>query len=157
MAPIGSRFRQIISDDVPEPPAGLFSNCFVIGDTIHISGQHAGTPSGPVGGNSALEQAREAIKRVLALIAAAGGTADDVVKLTVYLCDMDRKAEVSLARREMFAEPLPCSTLVGVNALASPDLLVEIDAIGVLGTGGRSAANSQRSSRHTRRSRHLIS
>lgn len=140
MVSTGSRITQVTSPDVPEPPAGLFSNCFVVGDTVHISGQHAGTPGGPVGGSSVLEQSREAIKRVLALITAAGGTADDVIKLTVYLCDMDRKGDVSAARREVFTEPLPCSTLVGVNALASPDLLVEIDAIAVLGAGGRSAA-----------------
>ncbi len=132
--------RQVISPEVPEPPPGLFTNCLVVGDTIHISGQHAGTPQGPVGGNSVLQQTREALKRVLSLINAAGGTADDVVKLTVYLCGMGGRAEVSAARREVFTEPLPCSTLIGVNELVAPDLLVEIDAIAVIGAGGRQSA-----------------
>lgn len=129
--------RMVTSPAVPEPPSGLFSNCLVVGSTIHISGQHAGSPQGPIGGASMLQQSREAIRRVLALIAAAGATADDVVKLTIYLCDMTRRAEFSAARREFFADPLPCSTLVGVAALASPDLLVEIDALAVIGAGGR--------------------
>jgi enamine deaminase RidA (YjgF/YER057c/UK114 family) len=132
-----SAFRMVTSPAVPEPPPGLFSNCLVVGDTIHISGQHAGSPQGPVGGGSMLEQSREAFRRVLALIAAAGATADDVVKLTIYLCDMTRRAELSAARREFFAEPFPCSTLVGVAALAGPELLVEIDALAVIGAGGR--------------------
>jgi enamine deaminase RidA (YjgF/YER057c/UK114 family) len=132
--------HKVTSPAVPEPPPGLFSNCLVVGDTIHISGQHAGSPQGAVGGGSMLEQSREAFRRVLALIAAAGGTADDVVKLNIYLCDMTRRAELSAARREFFAEPFPCSTLVGVSALASPDLLVEIDAVAVLGSGGRHSA-----------------
>jgi enamine deaminase RidA (YjgF/YER057c/UK114 family) len=132
--------RRVTSPAVPEPPPGLFSNCLVVGDTIHISGQHAGSPQGAVGGGSMLEQSREAFRRVLALIAAAGGTADDVVKLNIYLCDMTRRAELGAARREFFAEPFPCSTLVGVSALASPDLLVEIDAVAVLGAGGRRSA-----------------
>ncbi len=132
--------RVVTSAAVAEPPPGLFSNCLVVGDTIHVSGQHAGTPQGAVGGASVLAQSREALRRVLALIEAAGGTADDVVKLTVYLRDMSRRAEVSAARREVFAEPLPCSTLVGISALAEPDLLVEIDAIAVLSAGGRQAA-----------------
>ncbi len=132
--------RRVTSPDVPEPPPGLFSNCLVVDNVVHISGQHAGTPQGPVGGASVLEQSREALKRVLSLIEAAGGSADDIVKLTIYLCDMERKADVSTARREFFAEPLPCSTLVGVNALANPDLLVEIDAVAVLDRGGRSRA-----------------
>jgi enamine deaminase RidA (YjgF/YER057c/UK114 family) len=132
--------RRVTSPAAPEPPPGLFSNCLVVGDTINISGQHAGTPQGAVGGASMLEQSREAFRRVVALIAAAGGTADDVVKLNIYLCDMARRAEFSAARREFFAEPLPCSTLVGVSALAAPDLLVEIDALAVIGSGGRRSA-----------------
>jgi 2-iminobutanoate/2-iminopropanoate deaminase len=135
-----SALRLVTSPAVPEPPPGLFSNCIVVDNTIHVSGQHAGTPRGAVGGASMLEQAREAFRRVLALIEAAGGTADDVVKVTIYVCDMSRRAEVSAARREVFAEPFPCSTLVGISALAEPDLLVEIEADAVIGAGGRRVA-----------------
>jgi 2-iminobutanoate/2-iminopropanoate deaminase len=135
-----SSIRLVTSPAVPEPAPGLFSNCIVVGNAIHVSGQHAGTPRGAVGGASMLEQAREAFRRVLALVEAAGGTADDVVKVTIYVCDMSRRAEVSAARREVFAEPFPCSTLVGISALAGPDLLVEIDADAVIGGGGRRAA-----------------
>ena len=139
---VGRRtIRVVTSAAVPEPPPGLFANCLVAGNTIHISGQHAGAPDGAVGGNSVLQQSREAFRRVLSLIEAAGGTSDDVVKLTVYLCDMTQKSDVSSARRELFAEPMPCSTLVGVTALAHDDLLVEIDAIAVIGAGPRRAAN----------------
>ncbi|MGC1780016.1 MAG: RidA family protein [Xanthobacteraceae bacterium] len=132
--------RTVTSPAVPEPPPGLFSNCLVVGEVIHVSGQHAGTPRGAVGGASMLMQAREAFGRVLALVRAAGGCTDDVLKVTIYVCDMSRRAEVSAARREVFDEPFPCSTLVGVSALAQPDLLVEIDAIAVIGAGGRCAA-----------------
>jgi enamine deaminase RidA (YjgF/YER057c/UK114 family) len=132
--------RLVKSPSVPEPPSGVYSNCIVVGDTIHIAGQHAGTPQGAVGGNSMLAQAREAFRRVLALIEAGGGTADDVVKVTIYVRDMAGRPDIGTARREVFAEPLPCSTLIGVNALAEPDLLVEIDAIAVIGAGGRKAA-----------------
>ena len=135
-------FRMVKTPAVPEPPSGAYSNCFVVDDTIYIAGQHAGTPQGPIGGNSVREQSREAFKRVFALIEAAGGTADDIVKLTIYLCDMAGRNELSAMRRELFAEPLPCSTLIGVKELAGPDLLVEIDAIAVLGSGGRRAAIS---------------
>lgn len=129
--------RQCLSTAVPEPPPGLFSNCFEVGGVVHISGQHAGTAVGAVGGDSMHAQAREALRRVVALVASAGGGAGDVVKLTVYVTDMARRAEVSAARREVFAAPLPCSTLIGVSALGAPDLLVEMDAIAVLGAGGR--------------------
>jgi 2-iminobutanoate/2-iminopropanoate deaminase len=137
---MSATMRLVTSPAVPEPPPGLFSNCLVVGDTIHISGQHAGSSQGAVGGSSMLEQSREAFRRVLALIAAAGATADDVVKLTIYLCDITRRAELSAARREFFTEPFPCSTLIGVSSLAGPELLVEIDALAVIGAGGRRSA-----------------
>ena len=127
--------EQVTTPAVPEPPPGLFSQCLVVGDTIHIAGQHAGAPGGGVLGDGSVEdQARHAFRRVLALIEAAGGTARDVVKLTIYLTRMEERAAVSRARREFFTEtPLPCSTLVGVNALVDPALAVEIDAIAVIG------------------------
>jgi enamine deaminase RidA (YjgF/YER057c/UK114 family) len=128
--------RQVTTPAVPEPPAGLFSNCLVVGNTVHISGQHAGAPGGgAMGDGSVLDQTRHALHKIVALVEAAGGTAADIVKLTVYLTDMSRRAEVSVARREFFAEPLPCSTLVGVNALVAPELLVEVDALAMLGAG----------------------
>ncbi|MFT8242932.1 RidA family protein [Roseomonas sp. BN140053] len=121
---------------MPEPPPGLFSNALVVGSTVYLSGQHAGAPGGGLlGDGSVLDQTRQALRKLVALVEAAGGSAADIVKLTVYLADMDRKAEVSAARREFFRDPLPCSTLVGVNALAAPDLLVEVDAVAVLGAG----------------------
>ena len=123
--------RQVVSPEIAEPPPGLFSNCLVAGGFIHVSGQHAGTPNGPVGGDSMRAQAAEALRRCLALITAAGGSAKDVVKLTVYVTDIARRLEVSEARREFFTAPLPCSTLVEVKGLVSPDLLVEIEALAV--------------------------
>jgi 2-iminobutanoate/2-iminopropanoate deaminase len=137
-----SAIRLISTPDVPEPPEGLFSNCLVVGDTIHISGQHAGSAQGAVGGDSVAGQTREALRRILALVEAAGGTGDDIIKLTVYLVDMNRRAEVSTVRREMFSEPMPCSTLVGINALVSPDLLIEIDATAVIGADRRRATRA---------------
>jgi 2-iminobutanoate/2-iminopropanoate deaminase len=76
------------------------------------------------------------------LIEAAGGTPNDIVKLTIYLCDVAGRNDLSAIRRELLDEPLPCSTLIGVKELASPDLLVEIDAVAVVGSGGRKTAIS---------------
>jgi 2-iminobutanoate/2-iminopropanoate deaminase len=124
--------RKIVAADVAEPPPGVFSNCLAVGDTIYVSGQHAGADAGAIGGANMLAQAREAFRRVVALVRAAGAAPADIVKLTIYVTDMTRRGEVSAARKEFFAEPFPCSTLVEIAALAAPDLLVEIEAIAVL-------------------------
>jgi enamine deaminase RidA (YjgF/YER057c/UK114 family) len=124
-----SVLRPVGSPHVAEPPAGTFSQAMLAGDFLFVSGQHAGAHEGPVGGADMEAQAREAFRRVLALVEAAGARPEQVVKLTVYVTDMTRRAEVSAARREFFSDPMPCSTLVGVSALADPGLLVEVEAV----------------------------
>jgi len=110
---------------------------------VHVSGQHAGRPGGGLlGDGSVRDQTRQSLRKIVALVEAAGGRAADIVKLTVYLTQMDRKSEVSEARREFFREPLPCSTLIGVNALVAPGLAVEIDAVAVIGCGAREEATA---------------
>jgi 2-iminobutanoate/2-iminopropanoate deaminase len=131
-----SRIRRVTTEAVPEPPPGLFSNCLVVGDTVWVSGQHAGAPGGGLLGDGSMEdQTRQALVKVKALVEAAGATLADVVKLTVYVTDIGRKAEVSAARRAFFSGDLPCSTLVEVTALAEPELSVEIEAVAVIGAG----------------------
>jgi len=128
-----SRFRRVIAAAAPEPPPGLFSNCLVAGDTIYVSGQHAGGPDGaPVGDASMAGQTRTTLFRVKALIEAAGATMADVVKLGVFTTDIGQRMAISGVRREFFAGDFPCSTLVEVRALVHPALLVEIEAVAVL-------------------------
>ena len=128
--------RRLRTELVPEAPPGTFSTALAVGRTIYISGQHAGEPDGTItGGDDVREQSMRAFAKIDALLAAAGAGMDDVVKLTVFLTDMSRRADVSAARREFFTGDFPCSTLVGITALALPGLLVEIDAIAVRGCG----------------------
>jgi 2-iminobutanoate/2-iminopropanoate deaminase len=129
---VGARFRRIAATAVPEPPPGLFSNCLVAGDTIYVSGQHAGGAGGaPEGDRSMAGQARTTLARIKALVEAAGATMDDVVKLTVYTTDIAQRAAISEARRAFFAGDFPCSTLVEVKGLVHPELLVEIEAVAI--------------------------
>ena len=132
--------RQVTTAAVPEPPPGLFSNCLIVGNTVYLSGQHAGAPGGGLlGDGSPEDQARQALRKLVALVEAAGGAASDIVKLNVFLTDMAHRQAVSAARREFFSEPFPCSTLVGTSALVQPDLVVEIEAVAVIGAGRNGA------------------
>jgi len=132
-----SQIVQITSPLVPEPPGGIFSNALKVGDQVFLAGMTAtGEDGKAIGGASAYEQARVCLQRITALADAAGGSIADVVKMTVYLTNMDDRAELLRAREGFFSPPMPCSTLIGVSALARPDLLVEIDATMILGAGG---------------------
>ena len=80
-------------------------------------------------------QSVSCLEKVQALVEAAGGTLADVVKITVYLTDIDDRAEFSRARAAFFPGRKPCSTLVGVTALARPGLRVEVEATAFIGAG----------------------
>jgi enamine deaminase RidA (YjgF/YER057c/UK114 family) len=77
----------------------------------------------------ACAQALECLRKIDALCATAGLTLDHVMKLTVYLTEIGDKDAVARARRERLRPPYPASTLVGVSALAFPEVKVEIDAV----------------------------
>jgi enamine deaminase RidA (YjgF/YER057c/UK114 family) len=129
--------ERIISPEVTEPPAGLWSNCLRAGDLLFISGLTArGRDLQPLGGDE-YEQARVIFERMGHLLRAAGGSPDDVVKLTIFVTDIGRREEVWRARREFFRGAFPVASLLEVRALAEPDIRVEIEAIACLNQGGR--------------------
>jgi 2-iminobutanoate/2-iminopropanoate deaminase len=78
-------------------------------------------------------QARQALSNLKAMVEAAGGTINDIIKVNTYLTDLRYREELARVRAEFFPEGrLPASTLVGVAGLADPDMLVEIEAVAVL-------------------------
>ena len=120
---------------VAEAGPGLWSNCIRAGDTLYISGQVARPLEGGktlVGGNE-YEQTRQIFSRIKHMCVAAGGSLDDVVKMTIYMVDIKNNTEVWRARREFFSGDFPASTLVEVRSLAGPETLVEIEAVAYLG------------------------
>lgn len=77
-------------------------------------------------------QAGRILESIQQILERAGGTMADIVKLTVFVCDMGRFGEVAAARARFFTEPYPASTMFEVSRLVSPDQLVEIEAIAAL-------------------------
>jgi 2-iminobutanoate/2-iminopropanoate deaminase len=127
-----SLLKRVRSPEVPEPPPGSFSQCLVAGDTIFISGQVARTEDGRIDGEgSMLAQATIVLGKVKALVEAAGGTMADIAKMTVFVTDISKRAEIGEARRKFFTGDFPCSTLVQVSSLVEPGLMIEIEAIAI--------------------------
>jgi enamine deaminase RidA (YjgF/YER057c/UK114 family) len=84
-------------------------------------------------GSNEYEQARHIFSRIQRICEAAGGSMEDIVKMTIYLVNIKNNTEVWRARREFFTGDFPASTLVEVRALASPETLVEIETVAYLG------------------------
>ena len=103
---------------------------------VFVSGQTAwDVQKNIVGGDSLLEQTRQALRNVQAAIEATGGTLKDVVALRIYIVnyEVESASAVGSALREFFSpENLPASTWIGVATLAVPEFLIEIEATAVL-------------------------
>ena len=123
---------------VPDGPPGSFSACKKVGDTVYIAGTVAWDKDmKPLGGNDAYEQSRIIFGYMKRMMEAAGGQMDDIVRITVFTTDMRHQPQFWKARKEFFSGDFPCSTLVCVSALFLPELLVEIEATGVIGSAPR--------------------
>lgn len=123
--------KTIRSPLVIEPPPQVKSNCKVYRDQVFVSGM---TGRGADGTTPAgmYAQAHAAFAKIRALMESAGGCMDDVISITVYVTEMN-VPEFWRARREFFTGDYPTSTFVQVAALAQPEFVIEISAIGFVG------------------------
>ncbi len=129
----GQTGRRVVSPRVAEPPPGRYSHCKRVGNHVYISGQISVDKKGNlVGGSNAYKQAKTCFNAIKALMEAAGGTVNDVVKINMYTTDMRYQPDIWKARSETFSGDFPTSTLLAIAQLFSPDLLVEIEAIGYI-------------------------
>ncbi|MBD0862307.1 RidA family protein [Gordonia sp. zg691] len=126
--------QRIRAATVREPAERMWSNCLRIGDLVMISGMTArGDDGQTILGDDEYEQAKVVFTKIRDLAEAAGGRMDDVVKMTIYVTDIAQNAQVWKARQEFFSGDYPACTLVEVSALAKPEILLEIEAIAVVG------------------------
>jgi 2-iminobutanoate/2-iminopropanoate deaminase len=125
--------------DVAEAGLGLWSNCIRAGDLLFISGQVARPLEGgnALVGSNEYEQAKQIFTRIKLICEGAGGSLEDIVKMTIYLVDIRKNTEVWRARREFFSGDFPASTLVEVRALGTPETLVEIETVAYKGPAAR--------------------
>ena len=118
-----------------EAGPGLWSNCIRAGDLLFISGQVARPLEGgkTLVGKDEYEQTKQIFSRIKMICEGAGGSLDDIVKMTIYMVNIKNNTEVWRARREFFSGDFPASTLVEVRSLAGAETLVEIETVAYLG------------------------
>jgi enamine deaminase RidA (YjgF/YER057c/UK114 family) len=121
--------------NVAEAGPGLWSNCIRAGDFLFISGQVARPLEGgkTLVGSNEYEQTQQIFTRIKRICEGAGGSLDDIVKMTIFMVDIKNNTEVWRARREFFSGDFPSSTLVEVRALGTPKTLVEVETVAYLG------------------------
>ncbi len=128
--PPGRGLRRVISDKVQEPPPELWSNCFVAGHSVYISGMTArGADWENIEGLDAYEQSCIIFEKIRSLMEAAGGSMDDIVKLLIFVTHIADREEVWRSRKMFFDGDFPACSLIEVSALALPEMRVEIEAV----------------------------
>jgi reactive intermediate/imine deaminase len=121
--------REIIRTDQAPQAIGTYSQGVKVGTTVYLSGQIALVPETMemVEGDM-VTQIRRVFENLQAVAKAAGGDLSDVVKLNVFLTDLDNFPLVNEVMADFFAEPYPARAAVGVAALPK-DAGVEMDAV----------------------------
>jgi len=112
--------------------AAIFEHVREAGGFVFVSGQTPLTAAGEVP-EDAGEQAGVVIDKVAALLAGAGSSLEDVVKVTYFLTDIGDLAAVRTALDAALPHPRPAASLVEVSALVDPRFRVEIEATAYVG------------------------
>ena len=112
------------------PPISHYCDAVRFGDLLFISGIVGVDERGRVvGEGDAARQTRQLFENMKKVLDAAGASFADVLKVTVFLTNIDDRARINPVRQEFFGAARPASTLVEVSKLVRPDLLVEIEAV----------------------------
>ena len=100
------------------------------GRLIYVAGQVPWDAEGrTVARGDPAGQTRQVFENIRAVLAEAGATLEDVIKLTIFTADIRYRDAVNQVRSEVFRPPYPASTQVAVAALVDTDWLVEIEAV----------------------------
>jgi 2-iminobutanoate/2-iminopropanoate deaminase len=122
--------RQEIRIEELGPAISHYTDAVRFGGLLYISGLVSWDKDGKVvGKGDAAEQTRRIFAAMKRIMDEVGAGFDDVLKVTVFLRNMEDRPKINPVRQEVFGDSRPASTLVEVAKLVDPDLLVEIEAV----------------------------
>lgn len=127
--PAGMAPRAINPDGLFDPTERAYTHARVEGGTLYMSGQVGRDADGTVAAGDIRAQARQALDNVGTVLAAVDREYGDVAKVTTYFTDIEAHlAPYKDVWTAYFDQPYPAHTAIGVEALANPDLLLEVEA-----------------------------
>ena len=120
--------KKIIQTTQAPAAIGTYSQAVQVGKTVYLSGQIGLDPARMELVDGIDAQVRRVFDNIKAVTEAAGGSMANIVKLNVFLIDLNNFALVNTIMAEYFAEPYPARAAVGVASLPK-GALVEADAV----------------------------
>ena len=110
-----------------------YSHVAKAGKTLYIAGQVARDVQGKLVGKGDFDaQARQVYINLKNILQEAGGGLKNIVKTTTILTHVGHVESFGKIRHEFFGEIMPPNTLMIIQSLASPDFMIEVEAIAVL-------------------------
>ncbi len=124
--------HQILKLKSVHPTVG-YSHAAKAGNMLYIAGQVAQDVDGHVVGKGDFKaQVRQVYKNLKNIMEEAGGSLQNIVKMTTFLTHYNYIETYRSVRNEYFSEPFPPNTLLIIESLALPDYMIEVEAVAVL-------------------------
>ncbi len=110
-----------------------YSRAVKVGNVVEVSGTVASGEDGKVvGANNPYEQTKFIYQKIEKVLWQAGASMKDVVRVKMYVTDIQQWQEYGRGHSEFFKDIKPCNTMVEVSALIDPEYLVEIEVSAII-------------------------
>ena len=117
-------------------PKGYSNGVVARGRTLFLAGQVGWDESERMVGDDIVSQFGQALRNIVAIVSEAGGSREDVVRMTIFCADLDAYRQsveaIGVVYREVMGKHFPVMSLIGVAGLIEEGGLVEIEATAVL-------------------------
>ena len=122
--------RKVLTDKAPRA-AGPYSQAIISGGTIYVSGQGPSDPkTGKIDAVTFEDQAIQVFENIKAILEAAGSSMAKVLRVNVYLADLEDFAKMNEVYRRYFTGDFPARTTIGAQLLLK--MLIEVDCMAAI-------------------------